>query len=79
MVHYVNGMAANEIESNGFWQKAEASQGIQACAELRHLDDGQVAIRNSRYPKGPALILTTDETRALIDGVKRGEFDHLVA
>jgi hypothetical protein len=37
-----------------------------------------VAVRNSRYPDGPALIYTRDEIRALVLGVKDGEFDALL-
>ncbi|MGW4696656.1 DUF397 domain-containing protein [Kitasatospora cineracea] len=79
MIRYANGMPANEIESSGLWQKAQASQGIGACVELRKLDDGQVGMRNSRFPAGPALVLTGEETRAFFVGVKNGEFDHLLS
>lgn len=45
--------------------------------ELRKLNDGQVALRNSRFPSGPALVLTAPEIAALLSGVKNGEFDRL--
>jgi Domain of unknown function (DUF397) len=35
-------------------------------------------VRNSRNPEGPALIYTHAEIAALIEGVKRGEFDDLL-
>ncbi|MET8698297.1 DUF397 domain-containing protein [Kitasatospora sp. NPDC004723] len=77
VIDYFNGMPADVIEAVGGWQKAEASQGAGACLELRRLNDGQVAVRNSRFPSGPALVLTALEIAALLDGVKNGEFDHL--
>jgi len=43
------------------------------------LPDGQIALRNSRHPEGPALIYTRAEIEALIRGVQNGEFDHLIA
>jgi hypothetical protein len=42
------------------------------------LPDGDVAVRNSRFPDGPALIYTRAEIESLILGVKDGEFDHLM-
>ncbi|WP_406097562.1 DUF397 domain-containing protein [Kitasatospora purpeofusca] len=70
-------MPADVIEAADGWQKARASQGTGACVELRKLDDGQVALRNSRFPSGPALVLTAPEIAALLNGVKSGEFDRL--
>jgi hypothetical protein len=44
------------------------------CVELAHLRDGQVAVRNSRHPSGPALIFTRAEWDAFLAGAKDGEF-----
>ncbi|MFJ6382660.1 DUF397 domain-containing protein [Kitasatospora sp. NPDC092039] len=77
MFDYFNGMPADVVQAAGAWQKAQASEGVQACLEMRKLDDGQVALRNSRFPAGPALILTAREIGALLFGVKNGEFDHM--
>ena len=38
---------------------------------------GAIAVRNSRYPSGPALIYTRAEVEAFLTGVKNGEFDDL--
>jgi len=43
------------------------------------LGTGEFAVRNSRNPDGPALIYTRAEIAALIEGVKLGEFDDLLA
>jgi hypothetical protein len=37
-----------------------------------------VAVRNSRYPKGPALIFSQAEVWAFLEGVKDGDFDDLL-
>ncbi|MFB7950284.1 DUF397 domain-containing protein [Kitasatospora phosalacinea] len=70
-------MAADTIEAEGSWQKALRSVGSGSCVELRPLDNDMVAMRNSRFPDGPALVFTRPEIDALLDGAKKGEFDHL--
>ncbi|TKK83926.1 DUF397 domain-containing protein [Herbidospora galbida] len=73
-----NGMPATDL--NGVqWRKSLHSNSTGNCVELAELPDGGVAVRNSRFPEGPALIYTRDEIRALVLGVKDGEFDGLVA
>jgi hypothetical protein len=47
--------------------------------ETAKLADGQVAVRNSRHPSGPALIFTEAEARAFLEGVKDGDFDYLLS
>ncbi|WP_078875697.1 DUF397 domain-containing protein [Streptomyces sp. 769] len=71
-----NGVAAREI-SGVTWQKASASVGAGNCVEVAGLPDGEVAIRNSRFPDGPALVFTSAELAAFIEGAKGSEFDHL--
>ncbi|MEZ0066181.1 hypothetical protein ABIA32_002191 [Streptacidiphilus sp. MAP12-20] len=71
-----NGIAATELEGV-VWQKARMSNSQGNCVEMARLDDGGVAVRNSRFPDGPALIYTKAEIVALLHGVKAGEFDHL--
>jgi hypothetical protein len=46
--------------------------------EVARLPAGQVAVRNSRHPRGPVLICAPDEIAAFIQGVKDGHFDHLI-
>ncbi|GLW58657.1 hypothetical protein Kpho01_66680 [Kitasatospora phosalacinea] len=72
-----NGMASDTVEGRGHWQKAQRSNGNGACVEMRRLDNGEVAVRNSRFPGGPALVFTPAEMDAMMDGVRNGEFDHL--
>jgi len=59
------------------WRKSTASNPSGNCVEAAPLADGQVAIRNSREPDGPALVYTRSEIAAFLAGVKGGEFDDL--
>ncbi|WP_338677488.1 DUF397 domain-containing protein [Streptomyces sp. SCSIO 30461] len=77
MQHVYNGMAATEIHGV-VWQKSRHSNSQGACVEFAKLPGGDVAMRNSRFPDGPALVYTPAEIEALLLGVKDGEFDHLV-
>ncbi|GGT27250.1 DUF397 domain-containing protein [Streptomyces kurssanovii] len=73
-----NGMAATELRGV-VWQKSRHSNSQGSCVELARLPGGDVAMRNSRHPDGPALVYTPAEIEALLLGVKDGEFDHLIA
>ncbi|MFF8813811.1 DUF397 domain-containing protein [Streptomyces pactum] len=70
-------MAASDLH-DVVWQKSRHSNSQGSCVEFAKLPDGGVAVRNSRFPDGPALIYTPAEIAALLLGVKDGEFDHLV-
>lgn len=72
-----NGMAASEFQGV-VWRKSARSNANGTCVELAELPDGDIAVRNSRYPDGPALIYTRAEIESLILGVKDGDFDHLL-
>nr|WP_055472438.1 DUF397 domain-containing protein [Streptomyces pathocidini] len=74
---YRNGMAATELQGVA-WRKSLRSNSQGACVELAKLPGGEVAVRNSRFPDGPALVYAPAEVEALILGVKDGEFDDLV-
>ncbi|MER5970690.1 DUF397 domain-containing protein [Streptomyces sp. NPDC001922] len=78
MHHPYNGMAAKDLHGV-VWLKSRHSNSQGACVEMAKLPDGGVAVRNSRFPDGPALIYTPAEVDALLRGVKDGEFDHLAA
>jgi Domain of unknown function (DUF397) len=70
-----NGVPAGQLEAT--WRKATASNPSGSCVEVSALADGQVAVRNSRHPSGPALIYTRAEIAAFLAGAKAGEFDDL--
>ncbi|MFD5507014.1 DUF397 domain-containing protein [Streptomyces sp. NPDC059761] len=77
MDHAYNGMAAAELDGVT-WQKSRHSNSQGSCVEFAKLPGGAVAMRNSRFPDGPALVYTPAEIEALLLGVKDGEFDHLI-
>jgi hypothetical protein len=73
-----NGVSATALDGVT-WQKSRRSNSQGNCVEMAALPDGDVAVRNSRHPEGPALIYTRAEIEALILGVKDGDFDNLLA
>ncbi|RSN16135.1 DUF397 domain-containing protein [Nonomuraea sp. WAC 01424] len=77
MNHTYNGMPAAGLTQVA-WRKSRYSNSQGNCVELAKLPDGGIAVRNSRFPDGPALIYTRDEIRALVLGAKDGEFDGLL-
>ena len=60
------------------WQKSHYSNSQGSCVEMALLPGGDIAVRNSRDPDGPTLIYTQAEIRALLQGVKDGDFDNLL-
>jgi hypothetical protein len=60
--------------SRAQWRKSTKSQGNGQCVEVAELPGG-IAVRDSKNPSGPALILTPDEWMAFLAGAKDGEFD----
>ncbi|MFJ2034029.1 DUF397 domain-containing protein [Streptosporangium sp. NPDC087985] len=72
-----NGMAATQL-GRVVWRKSHFSNPSGNCVELAALPGGEVAIRNSRDPGGPALIYTRLEIDAFVRGVKSGQFDDLI-
>ncbi|WP_042432612.1 DUF397 domain-containing protein [Streptacidiphilus anmyonensis] len=73
-----NGMPARELGEQG-WEKPWSGPNGGQCVEAKRLADGRVALRQSTDPAGPALIYTTDEISAFIEGAKAGLADHLLA
>ncbi len=72
-----NGMPAAEL-TDVSWRKSSRSGALGNCVELATLTDGSVAMRNSRFPEGPALVYTRAEIAAFVAGARDGEFDDLV-
>jgi hypothetical protein len=72
-----NGISATRLDG-AVWRKSERSNSQGACVELARLDSATVAMRNSRDPKGTALIYPADAVRAMVSALRAGDFDDLL-
>jgi hypothetical protein len=72
-----NGMSATDLAGVN-WRKSRRSGAVGNCVEVARLANGDIAVRNSRFPDGPALVYTQAEITAFVGGVKDGEFDDMV-
>jgi len=70
MNHHVNGAQASSLH-NATWRKSSHSNPSGNCVEAADLPGG-VALRDSRFPDGPALVVTSATWDAFLAGVKRG-------
>jgi hypothetical protein len=79
MRHVHNGISAAELTSV-VWFKSRRSNPSGNCVELAELPGGEtIAMRNSRYPDGPAQLYTAREIAEFLLAARNGEFDDLVA
>lgn len=67
-----NGVRASLL-AGAPWHKSSFSGPNGNCVEAAELPAG-VAVRNSRFPDGPALVFTDAEWDAFLRGVKGGDF-----
>ena len=74
---FANGISA-DLLSGVSWRKSKRSGALGNCVEVAPLRTGEIAVRNSRFPSGPALVYTRDEMAAFLAGAKDGEFDYVV-
>ncbi|MET7365850.1 DUF397 domain-containing protein [Streptomyces sp. NPDC005566] len=77
MQHIDNGIPANHL-TDVTWVKSQHSNPSGNCVEMALLPGGDVAVRNSRHPQGPALVYTEAEVRAFLAGVRDGDFDRVI-
>ena len=65
----------NDVDLPKPWFKSSHSSGSGACVLGARLENGGMAVKDSKDPDGPVLVFTRDEWQAFIEGVKLGEFD----
>jgi hypothetical protein len=73
-----NGMPATGLGGIS-WLKSRHSNPSGNCVEVACLPNGEIAVRNSRFPTGPVLVYTPAEIAAFLAGAKDGEFDQVVS
>ncbi|MGI9000845.1 MAG: DUF397 domain-containing protein [Pseudonocardia sp.] len=59
------------------WRKSSFSGHQSNCVEVTALDDGCVAVRNSKRPDQATVVVAPAQMAAWVRGVKAGEFDDL--
>jgi Domain of unknown function (DUF397) len=69
-----NGMDASTLTGATWIRSRRSGPTGGNCVEVAFLPSGQIAMRNSRHPQGPALIFTRSEWDAFLGGAKDGEF-----
>jgi hypothetical protein len=56
------------------WRKSSySSNGGGSCVEVADFPVANIAVRDSKDPKGPKLVFAAGEWRSFIAGVKAGE------
>jgi hypothetical protein len=73
-----NGVSADRLGGVD-WRRSRMSGANGNCVEVATLESGEIAVRNSRFPNGPALIYTSAEMAAFLAGAKDGEFDDVLS
>jgi hypothetical protein len=77
MAQVYNGMSAARLRDVQ-WCKSQRSSAQGNCIEVAKLPDGDVAMRNSRHPDGPALVFTHLEFEAFVLSARDGDFNNLL-
>ncbi|WP_327147147.1 DUF397 domain-containing protein [Nocardia sp. NBC_01329] len=60
--------------SGARWFKSSRSGASKECVEVAHLRGGEVGVRDSKNPTGPALAFAADEWDAFTGALRRGDF-----
>lgn len=60
--------------SRARWRKSSHSNAEYECVEVADLDGRHRAIRDSKHPTGPALLVPPTEWTTFTTGIQHGEF-----
>jgi hypothetical protein len=60
------------------WRKSARSGKQGNCVELAPVPAHGVAVRNSRFPEGPALVFSVAEMTSFLADIKGGAYDDLL-
>jgi hypothetical protein len=69
-----NGMPASQLPGISWVKSRHSGPTGGNCVEVAFLGGGEVAMRNSRDPDGPALVFSAAEWDAFLGGAADGEF-----
>jgi len=61
--------------SKATWRKSSRSGQTSNCVEVAGNLTGGVAVRDSKRPAGPALVVSRTAWHAFTTGIKAGQFD----
>jgi hypothetical protein len=62
--------------TTAIWRKSSSSSGNGGqCVEVAANLPGAVALRDSKNPDGPALVVEPEVFAAFLAGIRTGEFD----
>ncbi|WP_458686080.1 DUF397 domain-containing protein [Nocardia tengchongensis] len=64
-----------KVDHGAEWFKSSHSSQGGECVEVAFLEGGQVGVRDSKDPTGPALTFTPGEWDAFTAGINDGEFN----
>lgn len=67
-----HGVPANRLSTR--WRKSRYSGAVGNCVELAPLAGDEIAVRNSRNPRGPALVYSGVDMSGFLALVKEGGF-----